>query len=155
MRNIKIKWSLYQNVLIPNVPPHINIELNDNEVKNLLKQYNPYFIRTTSDFDSDIKYPFYYVVRFDKISIDELSKNTRSKIRRGFKHCNVEKVEQINDDIIEGMYDTYINAFKRYKNMYIHVINKDLFKQQILNSNYDIWIVKKDDEHMCLYINFY
>ena len=50
----------------------------------IIKQEGVFFARWTSDFDCKKETEFWYVI-CDKMIIEDYSKNTRSKIRRGLK----------------------------------------------------------------------
>lgn len=149
MNNLNIKWIKYNNVLIPDVPPHINIYLSYEEAKKLLKVHNVYFIRFTNDFDSTIPYPFWYVIKDKKEdeSLKSYPSSIRSEIRRGLKNTNVDLLHRKDiKNYGEELYIVYSNSFKRYKNLYIKPLSKKDFLDSINqiepNNNYDIWVVK-------------
>jgi len=68
-----------------------------------------------------------------------LSHNARNQIKRGFKKCNVKKIN--TDWLSENGYECYSSAFKKYKN--INPLNKKLFQEDIRNkgkySYFEFW----------------
>lgn len=108
-----IKWKNYQGALIPNTPPHHNINLSFQEQKHLIKKSGAYFLRWTNDFDSPKKTSFWYIIKDSTSSLEELSANTRSKIRRGLKNCSVILIDK--EIISKEGYEVYKKAFERYK----------------------------------------
>lgn len=140
-----IAWKYYQGVLVPEVAPHIKIDLSKKEEQKLLKLSKAYFLRYVSDWDSAEPSQFWYIIKDNFEALDELSSNTKSKVRRGLKHCVVKKVNQ--EVIVNKGYDVYSQAFKKY-NTYIKPMDKESFTQSILNScNCDFWAVYKKDEN--------
>ncbi len=133
----EINWKLYQGALIPDVPPHIEIDLSESEAKELLKATNAYFVRWTDEWDRGGG-EFWYVIKDEREDISQYSSNTRSKIRRGLKRCKVQLVSK--EYIADYGYEVYINAFRRY-NTFLSPINETLFKTNILNSknNIEFW----------------
>jgi len=46
-----IRWKIYQGVLIPDKPPHINVKISLKEARYLLKISGAYFIRWANNWD--------------------------------------------------------------------------------------------------------
>ena len=125
-----INWKLYQKVLIPDVPPHIEVILTKQEANELLEKTDAYFIRWTNEWDrKDGK--FWYVIKDEKEDINNYSSNTRSKIRRGLKRCKIEKVTK--EYIAKHGYEVYKKAFKRY-NTFLQPVTQENFSKGILKS---------------------
>jgi hypothetical protein len=103
-------WRKYNGALISNRPPHI--DLNTREISLLLKEKKALFARWVTDFDSEKETEFWHVICDKNISIDKYSVNTRSKIKRGLKNCEVKKISK--QEIIENAYEVYENAFLKY-----------------------------------------
>ena len=115
-------WIKYQKMLVPNSPPHI--EVNTTDINYLIKERGVYFARWTSHFDQMKKSRFWFVICDKKMQLNNYSKNTRSKIRRGLKNCQVKIISK--EELINYGYQCYSNAFNRYdtkvllsKNQYI------------------------------------
>lgn len=140
-----IHWKIYQGALIADVPPHTKIELDKNDISFLLKKSKAFFLRWVSDFDRKDKTQFWYVIKDNFGDFDELSSNTRSKIRRGLKKCYVKKVDK--KEIADQGYNVYIKAFDRY-DTFIKPLSEEEFKKNIEQTDYDYWAVyfKENDE---------
>ena len=144
-----LEWYFYQGALLPKVPPHFNVVLSKKEQKVLLKKSKALFLRYTSEWDRK-ESKFWYVVK-DKFSgLDELSSNTRSKVRRGLKHCEVIKVSQ--EEIAKDGYDVYLSALKSYKTDLMPLSKEQYQKNKIYTNHYDIWAVyEKETGKMIAY----
>ena len=105
------KWRKYNGALIPMFPPHIQIDTNGLEDK--IQEEGVYFARWTSNFDCVEKTKFWFVINDSAIRLEDYSSNTRSKIRRGLKNCDVKIVDK--QTIINQGYEVYKQAFDRYK----------------------------------------
>ena len=145
-----IAWEYYHGALLPQTAPHIKVTLSKEEEQELLKLSKAYFLRYISDWDREEKSQFWYVIKDRFEGLDELSVNTRSKVRRGLKHCIVKKVSL--EVIANEAYDVYRQAFKNY-NTYIEPVDKKTFIKTILDSHMcDFWAVyKKDEDRMIAY----
>ena len=134
-----IKWFMHHGVLMPCSPPHINIELSDEDQKHLIKETNARFVRWTNQFDKNSS-NFWYIIKDSFAGFKELSRNTRSKVRRGEKNFYVKPVEF--QTIREEGYSTYLNAFYSY-NTFERPMTKAQFCEhinQLENSaQYELW----------------
>ena len=106
-------WLKYNGSIIPSSPPHIMVTESKVEIKKLLISSRSFFARWVSNFDTSIDSSFWYVINDKGLEIEDYSKNTRSKIRRGLKNFVVNKIEK--SELIEHGYKVYVAAFKRYK----------------------------------------
>ena len=75
-------WRKYNGALIPTTPPHV--EVNYDNITQRLSDEGAFFARWTSEFDQKAESEFWYVICDKKMSISDYSRNTRSKINRGF-----------------------------------------------------------------------
>jgi hypothetical protein len=126
-------------MLMPAEPPHTPINIDKDDQKYLLKQSGALMIRWTNDWDKADEGSFWYIIkeRFD--GIDEFSKNTRSKIRRGLKRNQVERVSA--ETLSERGHEVYLAAFSRYKT-HTKPLNKKEFQSRIKSLNgkeHDFW----------------
>jgi len=145
-----IVWKHYHGALLPQSAPHIKIELTKEEEQELLKLSKAYFLRYVSDWDKEEQSQFWYVIKDNFGGIEELSSNTRSKVRRGLKHCIVKKVSQ--EVIANEGYEVYCHAFKNY-NTYIEPVERKTFMKMISDANHCyFWAVyTKDKDEMIAY----
>ena len=105
-------WRKYNGSLMPDQPPHILVNYSGNVIAKKIKDHNSYFARWTSNFDCQKQTGFWYVINDRYLKIEDYSKNTRSKIRRGLKNCIVKVVSL--DEIKEFGYECYKYAFENY-----------------------------------------
>lgn len=136
------EWFVYQGVLLPKTPPHIQISLTRDEAKRLLKKSNALLLRYTTEWDRR-EGEFWYVIKDSFGGMEELSGNTRSKVRRGLKNCTVRKVHK--EQIVEEGYEVYKEAFKHYTSIKTP-LSKMQFKVYIAERNDDFWAVYHHDK---------
>lgn len=106
-----IKWFLHHGVLLPMVPPDVDIQLNSQDQTFLHKRTKARFIRWTSQFDKQDG-EFWYIIKDSFGGIEELSSNTRSKVRRGMK--NFIACPASFNHIKKKGYHLYASAFQRF-----------------------------------------
>lgn len=125
-------WREYQRMVIPLGPAKFDYSITEDEAKYLLSQFpKALLVRWTDGFNNHSQSEEWYAVISDKFyDLDEVSVNTRSKIRRGLKNCTVEMVDA--RFIAENGYDVFISAFDRYKRTKAPKITRDEFKKQKL-----------------------
>jgi len=130
-------WIKYQNVLIPKLPPHEKIEIDEKDLYELIKKENAFFARWVSNWDIENSC-FWYVIKDKKEDINEYKSKIRNQIKKGLKNCKVELVD--SKVIAKCGYNVYLEAFKRYKT-FLRPIKKDDFIKGVLNSveNTDFW----------------
>ena len=133
-----IKWKEYQGALLPDVPPHQLVDISDTDIRYLLKTSGAYFLRWVSDFDRGTESEFWYVINGSACTLEELSSNTRSKIRRGLKKCSARKVDV--SYIAENAYSVYRKAFERYEGSQKPISEKD-FSQNIRSMDSYGWLL--------------
>lgn len=139
-----IQWKYYHGALLPKTAPHIKIELTKNEEQELARLSKSYFVRYVSDWDKKEESQFWYVIKDKFGGLEELSSNTRSKVRRGLKNCIVKKVTK--ELIADYGFEVYHQAFRNYST-YIKPVNKEGFVNNILACDKcDFWAVYKKDE---------
>lgn len=147
-----IRWKKYHGALIPLEAPDREIQLDAKEGQDLLKRSGCHLLRYTSHFDDASHDSFWYVIKDGKASMEELSSNTRSKVRRGLKHCEVERVGK--EEILNNGYEVYRKAFERYGTK-ISPHSKEGFEKNVENldpEEWDFWKVSaKDSGEMIAY----
>lgn len=131
-------WRKYNGIIIPWAPPHISFNLTKSQVIYDISTNNALLARWTTNFDSKLELPFWYIINDKVIKFKDYSRNTKSKIKRGLKKLNVKIINK--DDLLEHGYSVYMKAIKRYS----VVLNKKSyfdFKDEIesLDSSWQIW----------------
>ena len=120
------EWRKYNGALISNRAPHI--VSNSENISLILKIEKAFLARWVTDFDCKRETEFWYIICDKNKGIEEYSVNTRSKIRRGLKSCEVKKIGK--QEIIENAYEVYKKAFLKYTTHFIYQ-SKALFLQEI------------------------
>ena len=135
-------WRKYNGAIIPLSPPHIKVDTNG--VSEKIKSENVFFARWTSDFDQKEKSEFWYVICDEKLTIEGYSKNTRSKIRRGLRNCEVKLVDK--QEIKKSGFFSYSKAFERY-NTDVFPKNCEAFEDEIdkLDGSWHFWAIYNSD----------
>jgi len=135
-------WKKYNGALIPDQPPHLEIDDSDCLIKKKISANNAFFARWTTDFDCSEETEFWYVICDEFQPVESLSKNTRNNVRRGLKRCDVKKVKC--QYIIENCYSIYKNAFDNY-NGHLSPISEEEFKEEystyVDEKIWDFWVV--------------
>tara|TARA_B100001250_G_scaffold204660_1_gene175655 strand:+ start:14256 stop:15056 length:801 start_codon:yes stop_codon:yes gene_type:complete len=129
-------WRKYNGALIPDIPPHLDMDIIDVEEK--IKQEGAYFARWTSNFDQSQATQFWYVIQDRPLEIDDYKSKIRNQIRRSLKKCNVKKVGK--DEIIQFGYNSYSSAFKNY-NTFLSPLSEEDFVSSILSlgKDWEFW----------------
>lgn len=115
-----ILWREYNRMVVPLGPVKLSYTISKEEVKYLLYKFpKSLMVRLTDGFSHStenlLDNCWYAVVCYKFKELDELSANTRSKIRRGLKNCRVEKIDA--NLIANYGFDVYVSAFERYKDV--------------------------------------
>jgi hypothetical protein len=122
-------WRKYNGALIPDQPPHVEIDDSDSLIKKKISANNAFFARWTSNFDCNKETNFWYVICDIPLEFKDYSLNTRSKIKRGLNHCTVRKMSL--QDLLADGYKVYKSAFERY-NTSQKIFTDHQFKESIL-----------------------
>jgi hypothetical protein len=131
-----IQWYSYQGALLPRTSPHHAVFLTKEEQKELLRISKALFLRYTNEWDSDGG-EFWYVIKDHFDGLQELSANTRSKVKRAQKRNEAKIV--CKEYISKYGYEVYAKAFEKY-DTFITPINQDEFKSSILKKdNCQFW----------------
>ncbi|MDA3820248.1 MAG: hypothetical protein PF590_07315 [Candidatus Delongbacteria bacterium] len=136
IKNKGILWKKYQGALIPENPPHVEIHLTSEEQKYLLKTSTALFLRWPSQFDMPHASAWWYVIKDSFDGMDELSRKTRSKVRRALKRQQVRKVS--HEFVAEHGYEVYNNAFTQY-DTYLKPLSEKEFTQYIQSLDESQW----------------
>ncbi len=136
IKHKNILWKKYQGGLIPENPPHVPVILTQAEQKYLLTESGCWFIRWPSNWDIQTSSPWWYIIKDNFIGMEELSRNTRSKLRRALKKQYVIKVNA--EEIIHNGYAVYKEAFRSYKT-FLKPMSKQGFEDYVRSLNPDTW----------------
>lgn len=107
-----IRWNFYNKILMPQVPPHVDVEVTKADVDYLFARSKAWMIRWNSDFDCQTPTQWWYVIKDGKIGLEELSRNSRHDVRRGLERCSVARLDA--NFIANNAYPVYRSVFSRY-----------------------------------------
>ncbi len=125
--------------------PHKEPKLKKEEWKNLLKQ-GGLLVRNTYSFDCQEETNFWNLIKDQHGGLEELSGNTRKKVRRSlekleFKRIELNHIEQDGFPILKATYEDYAVTDR--------IMNKNTFAEYVdlcRQKNYDYWgIFDKDN----------
>lgn len=115
----------------------MEINLSEEDAKELLSISNAYMIRYTNEWDRESG-EFWYLIKDSFGGLEELKTKYRTQIRKGLKNCTVIRVN--NEEIAENGYVVYKSAFDNYTTD-LKPVTEAAFKSNILTSDYDHWAV--------------
>ena len=124
-----IDWYEYHGFVVPAYLPHCLPAISKETALKVLKKAGKPFVRWDSDFKKLEKSEWWYVLRRKPWDIQEASRNTRSKIRRGMKKFSTRVIAP--QEIREYGYKVCLCAEKRYGRKGF-AISKDMFNDKIL-----------------------
>ncbi len=136
-------WENYHGALIPKEKPDKKISLDGKDKKYLLKKSNAYILRYITKWDIDKETSFWYVIKNSFGDMEELSGNTRSKVRRAYKNCIVKKVDL--EEIAENGYECYKEAMHSYNTTLKIISQEEFYKNTLNNTGYDYWAVYEQE----------
>jgi hypothetical protein len=94
-------------------PSHVNYKLNEEEINSIFKNTSALFVRYPCDLKS-LGVKSYRIICNDKnYSINSLSSNTRSKVRRGLKNFSVKNINININSIQNRSIDIIKSTLKR------------------------------------------
>lgn len=130
MVNLKgVVWNNYKGVLTPDVPPHVDLQLSQKDIKTLLKASKCFLVLWPSEFDTIESGEYWYVISDSFKSLDELSSKRRYDIKKGLKNCLVKKMD--GEYVAKHGYEVYYNAYKRYKGAKAPISKEEYYNDRI------------------------
>lgn len=124
------RYRLYKGAWIYAQNPHEEQKLSDKDVELLLKKKG-LMVRNVYDFDCGFETSFWYVIKDHFGGMEELSTNTRSKVRRCFKTMQVKKISP--EQLISEGYTVYSKAAESYR-IKLTPPTFEEFKKRVRNS---------------------
>jgi len=144
-------WRKYNGALIPDQPPHIEIDDSDSLINKKISDNNAFFARWTTKFDCKEETDFWYVICDKFIPIELLSSNTRNNVRRGLKRCRIERADVFF--IIKNCYSVYKTAFDNYHG-HLSPISAQEFEQEHLlyidSAIWNFWVVYENETNQII-----
>jgi hypothetical protein len=105
-------WRKHQSALIPLSMPHREAGLTVFRALALLALHRASLVRWESDFDCGTPTEWWHIIKSEEESLESLSSNTRSKVRRGMRQFSIERTSR--DAILAEGHDVYLKAYERY-----------------------------------------
>ena len=104
----------YSGMVVPFGPADADYSLSDDEASRALRSLGGTVLRTTTGFRPAAAVDDWYAVICRSFSpVDSVSSsNTRSKLRRGLRNCEVRRISA--DEVATAGYEVYRRAFERY-----------------------------------------
>jgi len=106
-------WIIYHGALVPDVSPHIEHGITDQDIRFLLRTSHAYFLRWHTKFDMPRETAYWHVIKNGHCDLQELSKNTRNQVRKGLNNCTVRMCTAA--DLSHAGYEVYRKAMENYK----------------------------------------
>ena len=104
----------YSGMVVPFGPADADYSLSDDEASHALRSLGGTVLRTTTGFRPAAAVDDWYAVICRSFSpVDSVSSsNTRSKLRRALRNCEVRRISA--DEVATAGYEVYRRAFERY-----------------------------------------
>ena len=137
---------------MPDVPPHIEISLDEPDARDLLEATPARFVRWSTDFDMKEKTTFWHVIKDGWCSLEELSKNTRNQVRKGLKNCTVNLLSP--ESLARSGYRVYTRALTSY-NTDLKIMTEQEFFDTTMelaeDDSIEFWGVRDHQENLIAY----
>jgi hypothetical protein len=108
-----IDWYDYNGFMMPAYLPHCCPTIRPEVAQEVLRTSSRPFVRWDSMFGQVKKSPWWYVIRKGKWSLQQSSRNTRSKIRRGCKRLMARAISP--EEVLKFGYEICRKAEERYE----------------------------------------
>ncbi|MBQ5378306.1 MAG: hypothetical protein IIU48_07280, partial [Prevotella sp.] len=135
---MKNKFYLYRKAWRFDGAPHEEPQLQEQEWKELLKQ-GGLLVRNTYTFDCQENTSFWYLIKDQFEGLEELSGNTRKKVRRSLEKIEFRKVD--NAFIKQNGYPILRTSFDDYliKDRITNYHTFENYLKECGNKDYDYW----------------
>lgn len=107
-----VQWYDYQGFMMPAYLPHCTPSIAEKTAEKVLALSGRPFVRWSADFGINQKTQWWYVLRTKPWHLQQASRNTRSKIRRGMKRFTTRVVSPL--EIRKQGYKLCLLAEQRY-----------------------------------------
>lgn len=136
-----VEWRRHHGALLLLGMPHLPPSLTALEIRRTLIKHRGLFARWDEDFDRSGVAEWWHVIKDTPEDFAGLSKNTRSKVRRGARLFDATPVSR--DAILSEGYEVYRSAFERYET-FEAIFTRERFRQAItdLPGGTEFWAVR-------------
>lgn len=141
-RTARGDWRHHHGALVPLGMPHVEKDLPVADARRMLIKHRALFIRWEDRFDHLNTGEWWHVIKDELEDFDTLSRNTRSKVRRGIKRY--EALPASREEILAQGYAVYRSAFDRYET-FEEMFSEQAFRQAIaeLPEETEFWAVRE------------
>lgn len=132
-----MSYRLYKGCWIFKEAPHKERQLSYDEACVWLRR-GGLMLRNTTHFDCNEITRFWYVIKDSFNSYEELSRNTRNQVRKGYKNFIIKPIPKTL--LLQQGYDVFRQAILSYK-VKARLVDEKAFKETILNlpDNVEFW----------------
>ena len=124
-----VEWRKYGKYLMPDTLPHENMKADRREIRARIKENKAFYARWTDNFDCGAG-EYWYVIKDNPPSPEELSSKTRYHVKTGFRDNDPKKVDA--GFIKENCYEVYRTAVESYEGK-VKVNSREEFERDIDN----------------------
>ena len=124
-----VEWRKYGKYLMPDTLPHENVEVDEREIRKKIRENKIFYARWTNNFDCQ-NGEYWYVIKDNPPSFEELSSKTRYRVRKGFRDNEPLKVDV--SFIRENCYEVYRTAVESYEGKVI-INSREEFERDLDN----------------------
>ncbi|MCE5303107.1 MAG: hypothetical protein LLF97_08370 [Planctomycetaceae bacterium] len=127
-------WTVYQRMIVPDGPACRDFTVSSCQQRTLLSHFKKAaLLRYTDGCQAECDNPPWYAVTCDRfLDLADCSANTRSKIRRGLKKCEVAMVDA--EYIARHGYDVFMAAYAKYTGVALPTVSNAEWAQRALIS---------------------
>ena len=112
----KDKWCVSQHCLLFWGQPHEVPNDSHNSIYAEMNERGCFFARWVSEFDVERPTQWWYCIRDEKISLENLTSKQRYRVKHGLKFCRIEHVDA--HQYGEGLYNALVESVKYYPKEY-------------------------------------
>ena len=139
-----VPWMKYQQAIVPATAMPVYVEPSQEEIIQTIQQTKALFLRYTTISQQEKTNWWYMICRH--YDFQDVSSNTRSKIRRGLKRLTIEKISPIW--LAEHGYNCHVQSYQRYQ--HASPLNRDQFRAFVLSLQdqplFDLWSCQKEGD---------
>lgn len=150
MIELSNKWHSYNHCLVPSTPPHTELKIDSEGLREEMKRQHCLFARWTSQWDCGRETGWWYCIRDEKISLDTLTAKQRYRVKRGLKNVEIRPINK--GQYVKELYDVLVKSLADYPEAYRVSIPLDDFKRNLENERGDIYgAFTKEGDVLCGY----
>lgn len=149
-KGIKMSYQLYKSVWVFRNSPDKEQELSRKDACTWLEQ-GGMMLRNTYNFDCKEITRFWYVIKDSFDGYEELSRNTRNQVRKGYKNFTIKPISKTL--LLQSGYAVFRQAIMSYK-VKARLVDEKTFMETILNlpDNAEFWgAFSQEDDRLSAY----